>query len=117
MPAVVRGRYLRPARLWAIAQAPVWILARRLDRRTHGWYRVPDRAAAEHVELRFKVWPIAVGDHLRVELGRPTAVAYAYKEWTEIIYLLQDGEPEPDPKVPEMAKAWAAYWSAVRPPA
>lgn len=112
VPAVLRSRYLRPARLWLLCCTPAWIVARRLQRRTHGWYRVPSRGAAEHVRLRFDIWPIEVDDHVRLEHGRLTALGYATPTFTEIIFVRPDGELEPDPDSPEMARAWAAYWSA-----
>lgn len=82
---------------------------------TNSWL-VPrtGRAAAEHVRLRFDIWPIGVGDHVRLERGRLTAMGYATPTFTEIIFVLPNGEPEQDPKSPEMAKAWTAYWSSER---
>lgn len=109
VPSVLRSRYLRPLRLWLLARTPAWIVARRLQKRTHGWYRIPSRAAAEHVRLRFDMWPMDVGDHVRFQDGRLTAVGYATPILTEIIYVLPNGELEPDPKSPYMPKAWAAY--------
>ena len=109
VPAVMKGRYLRPARLWLLARTPPWIVTWRLQRRVHGWYRIPTRAAAEHVRLRFDIWPIEVGDHIRIERGRLTAVGYTTSEFSEIIFVMPNGEIEPDPRSPEMARAWAAY--------
>ena len=108
MLAVVRSRYLRPVRRWLLARTPAWIVARRLQRRTHGWYCVPSQEAADHVRLRFDIWPIEVGDHIRLEHGRLTAVGYATPTFTEIIFVLPTGELEPDPDRPEMDRAWAA---------
>jgi hypothetical protein len=111
--AVIRSRYLQPARFWLLACAPAWLVTRRLERRTRGWYRVPSRAAAEHVRLRFDMWPIDVGDHVRVEGGRLTAVGYATPNFTEIIFVLPDGELEPDPRSSEMSRALGAYRAAI----
>ena len=114
VPAVVRSRYLRPVRLWLLARTPAWIVARRLDGRVHGWYRIPSGAAAEHVRLRFEIWPIHIGDHVRLRERRLTAVAYATPTFTEIIFIEPNGELEPDPKRPEIARAWATYGAARR---
>jgi hypothetical protein len=113
VPAVFRSRYLRPARQWMLARTPTWIVTQRLDRRMHGWYRIPCPASAEHVRLRFDMWPIEVGDHVRVQDGRLAAVGYATPTYSEIILLNPDGELEDQPKIPEMARAWAAYWAAL----
>jgi hypothetical protein len=43
-----------------------------------------------------------------------TAIGYAGQNWSEIIYVLPGGEIEPDPDIPEMAVAWAAYRTATR---
>lgn len=110
VPAVIRARNLRPMRTWILTQSPAWLVAVRLQRRTHHWYRVPSRAAAEHAELKFDFWPIGVGDHLRIMRGRLTAIGCAGKNFSEIIFVQPNGEPEPDPQSPEMSKAWAAYW-------
>jgi hypothetical protein len=80
-----------------------------VQRRTHDWYRVPDQEAADHVRLRFNIWPIEVGDHIRLRHGRLTAVGYATPTFTEVIFVLPTGELEPDPDSPEMDRAWAAY--------
>ena len=112
MPAVVRSRYLRPVRRWLLSRTPAWIVARRLQKRTQGWYRVPSRAAAEHVRLRFDIWPIEVDDYVRLQHGRLTAVGYACPTFTEVIFVLPTGELEPDPNSPEMDRAWAAYAAA-----
>jgi len=103
--SVARSRYLRPARLWVLARTPAWIVAHRLQQRTHGWYRIPGRAEAEHVRLRFHIWPVEVGDHVRLQHGRLTAVAYANPTFTEIIFVQPNGEIEPDPDSPEMRTA------------
>ncbi len=113
VPAVLRGRYFRPTKLWLLARTPAWIVARRLQRRTHGWYRVPNRGAAVHVRLRFEIWPIDAGDHVRLQNGRLIAMAYSTVTFSEIIFVLPSGEIEPDPHSPAMAKAWARY-SATR---
>lgn len=109
VPAVVRSRYLGPMRRWLLARTPAWIVARRLQQRTHGWYRVPSREAADHVRLRFDIWPIEVGDHVRLERGRLTAVGYSSATFSEIIYILPNGEIEPEPKSVEMTRAWARF--------
>ena len=109
VPAVIRSRYFRPARLGLLARTPAWIVARRLGKQTHGWYRVPNRRAAEHVRLRFDIWPIEVGDHVRLERGRLTAVGYSTADFSEIIFVQPDGEIEPDPQSPEMDRAWTRY--------
>ncbi len=85
----------------------------RMQRRTQHWYRVPSRAAAEQAELRFGFWPIEVGDHVRIERGRLTAVGCAGKNFSEIIFVEPNGEPEPDPHSPEMSKAWAAFQASM----
>jgi hypothetical protein len=77
----------------------------------HGWYRIPSRAAAEHVRLRFEIWPIEVGDHVRLQAGRLTAVGYATPNFTEIVFVQPDGELETEPRSREMARAWARYSS------
>jgi hypothetical protein len=109
MPAVVRSRYLKPVRRWLLARTPAWIVARRLQQRTHRWYRVPSEEAADHVRLRFDIWPIEVGDHVRLQQGRLTAVGYSTATFSEIIFVLPNGEIEPDPGSSEMNRAWAAY--------
>jgi len=109
LPAVIQSRYLRPARLWLLARTPSRLVALRLQRRVHGWYRVPTRAAAEHARLRFDIWPIDVGDHVRLEGGRLTAIAYSTANFSEIILVLPSGEIEPDPSSSEMARVWAAF--------
>lgn len=115
VPAVVRNRYLRPVARWLLARTPVWIVARRLQQRTHGWYRVPNKGAAEHVRLRFDIWPIDIEDHVRLQHSRLTAVGYSTATFSEVIFVLPNGEIEPDPHSPEMAKAWARY-AATRQP-
>ena len=50
-----------------------------------------------------------VGDHVRLQHGRLTAVGYATPNFTEIIFLLPNGDLEPDPNSPEMDRAWATY--------
>lgn len=114
MPAVIRSRYLRPARLWLLARTPAWIVAGRLQRQTNSWYRVPSQEVADHVRLRFDIWPIDVGDHVRLQDGRLTAVGYATPTFSEIILVLPNRELEPDPHSPEMGRAWAAYAAARR---
>lgn len=111
-PAVIRSRYLRPIRLGLLARTPAWIVTRRLQERTHGWFRVPSQEAADHIRLRFDIWPIDVNDHVRLQHGRLTAVGYATPTFTEIIFVLPNGEIEPDPHSPAMAKAWAAHNAA-----
>lgn len=112
LKAMVRSRLLRPVRLRLLAHVPVWVVAKRLQRRSHGWYRVPSAAAAEHVRLRFYIWPIEVGDHVRIQNGRLAAVGYATPTFSEIIFVLPNGELEPDPRSPETAKARVAYAAA-----
>lgn len=107
--AVARSRYLRPLGLRFLALMPAWMVAMRLNRQVHGWYRIPSRTAAVHVQLRFHMWPLDAGDHVRIQNGRLTAVAYNGKEWSEIVFVMTDGQIEPDPKSPWMTKAWAAY--------
>jgi hypothetical protein len=112
VPAVIKSRYLRPARLWLLAHTPSRLVALRLHRRVHGWYQVPTWSAAEHVRLRFDIWPIELGDHLRLEGGRLTAIAYSTAIFSEIIFVEPNGELEPDPISPEMDRAWAAHNAA-----
>ena len=112
IPSVVRSRYLRPARSWLLTRTPAWIAVLRLQPRVHGWYRVPSHAAAEHVRLRFDIWPIEMGDHVRLERGRLIAVGYATPTFSEIVFVQPNGELEPDPHSDEMARAWAAYTAA-----
>lgn len=107
--ATVRSRYIRPVTLWLQARTPAWIVGGLLERRVHSWYRIPNRRAAELVRQRFHIWPIDIGDHVRLERGQLTAVGYATPGFTEVIYVLPDGELEADPDSPEMRKAWAAY--------
>lgn len=109
VPAVLRSRYFRPIRLWLLARTPAWIVARRLQRRTYGWYRIPSRAAAEHVRLRFDIWPIDINDHVRLQQGRLTALGYSTATFSEIIFVLPNGDIEPDPGSPEMERAWTKY--------
>ncbi len=109
LPAVIKSRYVRPARLWLLARTPSRLVVLRLHRRVHGWYRVPTRAAAEHARLRFDIWPIEVGDHVRLEDGRLTAIAYSTANFSEIIFVLPNGEIEPDPRSPRMARAWTRF--------
>jgi hypothetical protein len=109
VPAVLRSRHLRPAKLWLLARTPAWIVAHRLQELTHSWYRIPGRAAADHVRLRFDIWPVEVGDHVRLERGRLTAVGYSTTTFSEIILVLPNGEIEPDPQSPEMDRAWTRY--------
>jgi hypothetical protein len=97
-----------------LARTPAWIVARRLQQRSHGWYCIPGRAAAELVSLRFDIWPIDVGDHVRLQHGRLTAVGYATPSFSEIILVQPNGELEHDPDSPEMDRAWAAYNAARR---
>lgn len=108
------GHRRQRARRWLLARAPTWIVAQRLQRRTHGWHRVPTSAAAEHVRLRFDIWPIEIGDHVRIQTGRLTAVGYATPTFSEIIFVLPNGELEPDPASAEIARAWVAYRSSAR---
>jgi hypothetical protein len=92
VPAVIKSRYLRPARLWLLARTPSRLVALRLHRRVHGWYRIPTKSGADHVQLHFDIWPIEVGDHVRIERGRLTAVAYSTAAFSEIIFVQPDGE-------------------------
>lgn len=107
--SVIQSRHLRPAKIWWLTRTPTWIVARRLRRSVHGWYRVPTRAAAEQVRLRFNIWPIELGDHVRIGRGRLTAIAYSNDTFSEIIFVLPNGEIEQDPHSPDMAKAWARF--------
>ncbi len=107
--AVFKSRYIEPARRWLLAQTPAWIVAWRLNRRVHRWYRVPSRSAAEHVKLRFDIWPVEVGDHIRLQGGRLTAMAYSTATFSEIIFVLPNGEVEPDPTSAEIARAWTRF--------
>lgn len=109
LPAALRSRYLRPARLLLLAHTPAWIVADRLQQLTHCWYRIPSQKAADHIRLRFDIWPIDIDDHVRLQQGRLTAVGYRTPMFSEIIFVLPNGELEPDPKNPEMARAWAAH--------
>lgn len=61
------------------------------------------------MRLRFDIWPIEVGDHVRIERGQLTAMAYSTANFSEIIFVLPNGEIEPDPRSLEMARAWANY--------
>ena len=110
--AVAKSRYLRPLRLWFLARTPAWAIALRLERASHRWFRIPDRAAAERVMVRFDFYPLDAGDHVLIERGRLTAVGYAGREWSENIYLMPEGQIEPDPHSPEMTRAWAAFWKS-----
>ena len=109
IPEVFNSRYLRPARRWLLAGTPSWIVARRLHKRMHGWYRIPSRAAAEHVRLRFDIWPIEVDDHVRIERGRLVAIACSTATFSEIIFVLPNGEIEPEPRSPDLARAWIRF--------
>lgn len=109
VPAVIRSRYVGPARRWLLARTPRWIVAWRLHKHVQGWYRIPTKAVAEHVRLRFDIWPVEVGDHVRLERGRLTAVGYTTATFCEMILVLPNGEIEPDPRSPEMARAWARF--------
>lgn len=64
--------------------------------------------------MRFSIWPLDIGDHVRIERGRVMAIGYAGKNFTEIIFVLPDGELEADPCSPEMATAWAVYLGSLR---
>lgn len=105
VPAVIRTRYGRPARAWLLEKTPAWIVTSRLEARTHSWYRVPTLAAAELVRVRFDFWPVKVGDHVRIQACRMTAIAYTGRTSSEIIYILPNGEPEPDPVRPRLTKS------------
>jgi len=105
VPAVIRTRYSRPARTWLLTKTPTWMVTRCLERHTHYWYRVPTLAAAELVRVRFDFWPVKVGDHVRIQAGRMTAIAYTGRTSSEIIYILPNGEPEPDPVGPRLTKS------------
>lgn len=110
--AILRARYLKPTLRRLLTRSPAWVVAMRLQRWTHCWYRVPTRAAADHVLLRFDFWPIEVGDHVRIERGRLTAIGYANATFSEIIFVEPNGEVERDPDSPEMSRAWAAFWAS-----
>jgi hypothetical protein len=112
--AFVRIRIVRPTLVWLLGHMPTWMVVSRLQNRSHGWYRVPSTSAAELVRLRFCIWPIEVGDHVRLQNGRLAAVGYATPNFTEIIFVLPNGELEPDPRSSEMTRAWAAYNAARR---
>lgn len=114
VPAVIRSRHFRPVSLWLLSRTPAWVVAKRLQKRTHGWYRVPSQEAAGRIRLRFDIWPIEVGDYVRLERGRLTAVGYSTTTFSEIILVLPNGEIEPDANSPEMDRAWAAYNAATR---
>jgi len=62
--------------------------------------------------VRFDFYPLDAGDHVLIERGRLTAVGYAGREWSENIYLMPEGQIEPDPHSPEMTRAWAAFWKS-----
>lgn len=62
--------------------------------------------------LRFDFYPLDAGDLVRIECGRLTAVGYAEREWSEVIYVARDGQVEPDPHSPEMTSAWATFWKS-----
>lgn len=107
--AGVRGYYVEPFRRWTLAHSPKWMLMARLERAGHGWYRIPSYAAARHCRLRFDVYPIDTGDLVRFREGRVVAIAYAGPRHYEMVGILPDGAVEPDPRVPSMRRAWAAY--------
>jgi hypothetical protein len=111
--AGILRRRSQGVRFWLLSSVPTWNLAARLERQTHRWYRIPSRQAAEHVRLRLDMWPLNPGDYVRIERGRLTAVAYSTSDWSEIIFVGLDGEVEPDPRSPEMARAWRAYWRSM----
>jgi hypothetical protein len=50
-----------------------------------------------------------VGDHVRIGRGRLTAIVYSNDTFSEIIFVLPNGEIEQDPHSPDMAKAWARF--------
>jgi hypothetical protein len=104
LKAMVRSRLLRPVRLRLLAHVPVWVVAKRLQRRSHGWYRVPNAAAAEHVRLRFDIWPIEVGDHVQLRNGRLVAIGYTTPHLTEIISYCPMGSSSQIPEVPRRPK-------------
>ena len=109
VPAALRALYVRPAIAWGLSNSPWWMVRARLEGAGNGWYRIPSRAAADHVRLRFDIYPIDAADHVRVDRGRLVAVGYVTKHWCEILMILPNGEIEPDPKIPGMAQAWSAY--------
>jgi hypothetical protein len=65
--------------------------------------------AAEHVRVRFDIWPVDVGDHVRLENGRLTGVGYATPHFTEVIFVLANGELEPDTRSSAAESAWVRY--------
>ena len=109
MPAVVRARYVRPVVRLLSARSPSWVVIGRLSPASPYWYRIPSEAAAEHVRLRFDIWPVNVGDHVRIQGSRLTAIGYAGETFCEIIFIQANGEVEPDPHSPHTQRAWAAY--------
>jgi hypothetical protein len=112
MPAAVRAFYLRPARGWLLARLPKWVVLLRLERSAHHWYRISSRGAADHVRLRFDIYPLDVDDLVCVRGGKLSAIAYAGANFFEMLFLLPNGEIEPDPNSPLMKAAWSAYWAA-----
>ena len=113
VPAIFRARCIVPARDRLLSILPRWTARLRLEPVGHGWHRIPDWSCAHHVRLRFDVFPISEGDLIQLKRGRPTAVAYPGEFSSEMIFLLTNGEIEPDPRTPFVAKAWASYWKAL----
>lgn len=112
--AGISSYYIEPLRRWALAHLPKWVLKARLERAGHGWYRIPSYAAARHCRLRFDVHPIDTGDLVRFREGRVVAIAYAGPRHTEILEFLPNGELVEDATVPEMRRAWKAFFQTSR---
>ncbi len=108
LPAGLRAYYLRPARSWLLSKLPKWVCVIRLQRAGHDWYGITSQAAAEHVRLRFDIYPVDIDDLVRIHRDKVTAVAYAGSSWFEVVFLQPNGEIEPDPNVPATARARAA---------
>ncbi|MBN9305896.1 MULTISPECIES: hypothetical protein [unclassified Devosia] len=112
IPAVFRARFARPVRHWLQSRLPARVALLRLERHANGWYRIPDRPAAEHCMFRFDHPGLDTGTFLRIERGVLAATGHVEVDHCEMLFFLPNGEVEDEPAVPEMRLAWHRYWEA-----
>lgn len=112
----VDWRLISPARQVVQRMLPTWVLALRLERLPHGWYRIPlEGPAFRHALAKFHRpdGPVLFfnGDYLKLAGGRIVATAMTRGDTTELFF---DGDEDDEPIRRAVPRAWAAYAQADR---
>lgn len=90
----IRHHFLKPAVATLHARLPIQVLLIRLERRKHGWYRVPDVDAALHAWRRLGVI-VREDDYVRIKDQRIVAMGVEVLEQQYCEYWQVNGDYAP----------------------